>query len=135
MKLDHIGIAVDSINEARKFYETLGFKMNALEEVSSEKVKIGFFKISQDSEIELLEALDETSPIAKFIAKRGPGIHHLCFEVEDIRSVIEDLKKKGFQMINDQPKIGAKNSQIAFVHPNSTGGVLIEINQKKAALK
>ena len=132
MKLEHIGIAVKNIEASNKLFETLfnspHYKM---EEVASEGVKTSFFQLGE-SKIELLEASNEDSAIAKFIAKKGEGIHHLAFEVLDIDFEIDRLSKEGFQLIHQTPKDGADNKRIAFLHPKSTNSVLIELCQEKA---
>jgi methylmalonyl-CoA/ethylmalonyl-CoA epimerase len=127
-KIDHIGIAVKSIEEALMFYEALGVKPYHFEEVESQKVKTAFIKVG-DTNIELLEATSETSPIAKFIEKKGEGIHHICYEVEDVAEELEKLKKEGIQLIDNEPKPGAHGKIVAFVHPKSTKGVLTELAQ------
>ncbi len=131
-KIEHLGIAVNNIEESAKVYEALlGSKCYKIEEVVSENVKTAFYQIG-DSKIELLEATDESSPIHKFIAKKGPGIHHIAFDVEDIYAEIERLKAEGFQLINETPKSGADNKIIAFLHPKSTDGILVELCQEKS---
>jgi methylmalonyl-CoA/ethylmalonyl-CoA epimerase len=127
-KIDHIGVAVKSIEEALMFYEALGVKPYHFEEVESQKVKTAFIKVG-DTNIELLEATSETSPIAKFIEKKGEGIHHICYEVEDVAEELEKLKKEGIQLIDNEPKPGAHGKIVAFVHPKSTKGVLTELAQ------
>ncbi|MGB0932713.1 MAG: methylmalonyl-CoA epimerase [Lishizhenia sp.] len=130
-KIEHLGIAVKNIEESRKIYETL---LNApcykIEEVKSEGVNTAFFQIG-DSKIELLEATNENSPIAKFIEKRGQGIHHIAFDVEDIDAEIVRLINEGFKMIHEVPKDGADNKRIAFLHPKSTDGILVELCMDK----
>ena len=132
MKLEHIGIAVKDIETSNKLFEALfnspHYKM---EEVESEGVKTSFFKLGE-SKIELLEASNEDSAIAKFIEKKGEGIHHLAFEVVDIDFEINRLSKEGFQLIHQTPKDGADNKRIAFLHPKSTNSVLIELCQEKS---
>lgn len=131
-KIEHIGIAVKNIEESIKLYEQLlKTKCYKIEEVKSEGVKTAFFKIG-DSKIELLEATNPDSPIAKFIEKRGVGMHHIAFDVTDIEAEIERLEKEGFQLIQKSPKDGADNKLIAFLHPKSTSGVLWELCQEKA---
>jgi len=127
--LDHIGVAVESLEEGRKFYEALGLGPMHVEEVPSEKVRVGFFELANQARIELLEPTSKDSPIAKFLEKRGPGVQQICLKVKDIRKTITELKAKGVQMINDEPKPGAGGCLIAFVHPKSTGGVLLELSQ------
>ncbi len=131
IKLDHIGIAVESMTQGKKIYEILGLKSDHEEIVKSEKVKTGFFPLANDCNVELLEATDKDSPVAKFIEKKGPGIHHICFRVKNIREVLARLKKEGINLINDEPKIGAHNMWVAFIHPKSTGGVLIELSEPR----
>jgi methylmalonyl-CoA/ethylmalonyl-CoA epimerase len=129
-KLEHIGIAVKNIDQAnRLFGALLGREHYKIESVESEGVKTAFFELS-GVKIELLEAIREDSPIAKFIEKRGEGIHHLAFEVSDIKKSITDYEKKGFERINKEPKPGADNKMICFLHPKSTGGVLVELCQE-----
>ena len=130
-KIEHIGIAVSNIQEASLIYEKLfGAAAYKQEEVASEGVKTAFFK-SGPNKIELLEATNPESPIAKFIAKKGEGIHHIAFEVEDIAFEIVRLKKEGFIILNEIPKNGADNKLVAFLHPKSTNGVLIELCQER----
>jgi methylmalonyl-CoA/ethylmalonyl-CoA epimerase len=132
-KIEHLGIAVNSIQESSKIYEKLlGSACYKLEEVESEGVKTAFFQIGE-SKIELLEATNESSPIAKFIAKKGQGIHHIAFDVTDIQSEIDRLKEAGFELIHITPKDGADNKIIAFLHPKSTDGILVELCQEKNA--
>ncbi len=129
-KIEHIGIAVNNLEEASIIYEKLfGAPAYKLEEVASEGVKTAFFK-SGPNKIELLEATNLESPIAKFIAKKGEGIHHIAFDVEDIRLEITRLKMEGFMILNEVPKKGADNKLVAFLHPKSTNGVLIELCQE-----
>jgi methylmalonyl-CoA/ethylmalonyl-CoA epimerase len=126
-KLEHIGIAVKNIDSANKlFAQLLGREHYKVEEVASEGVRTSFFEIG-GLKIELLEATNDSSPIAKFIEKRGEGIHHLAFEVKDIRKRLEEYQQQGFQAINSEPKKGADNKMICFLHPKSTQGVLIEL--------
>ncbi len=130
-KIEHIGIAVSNLEEAIKTYEQLlGTPCYKQEEVSSEGVKTAFFQVGE-SKIELLEATTETSPIATFIAKKGQGIHHIAFDVTDIESSMAELKDQGFQLLNEQPKSGADNKLVAFLHPKSSNGVLVELCQEK----
>jgi len=130
MKLEHIGIAVKDIEASNKLFETLFNKpAYKMEEVESEGVKTSFFQVGE-SKIELLQATHDDSPIAKFISKKGEGMHHIAFEVEDIEFEIERLKTEGFTLIHSTPKLGADNKRIAFLHPKSTNGVLIELCQE-----
>jgi len=128
-KIEHIGIAVKSLNDAiKKFEMLLETPCYKIEEVEEQKVRTAFFRVGE-SKIELLEATSEDSPIAKFIEKRGEGIHHIAFEVEDIKNKLVEVKELNFQLIDDMPKVGADNFLIAFLHPKSTNGVLIEFCQ------
>jgi len=130
-KVDHIGIAVKSIEEARKFYEeVLGLKVTGIEEVEEQKVKTAFIPVGE-SEIELLESTSEDGPVAKFIEKRGEGIHHIALQVDDIEKVLEKLKERGIVLIDEVPRYGAGGAKIAFVHPKSANGVLLELCERK----
>lgn len=129
LRIDHIGIAVRDMEASNAlFQQLLGEAHYKVETVETEKVATSFFRIGE-SKIELLEATDPDSPIAKFIEKRGEGIHHLAFEVEDIHAEIERLEKEGFVPLNREPKRGADNKWVAFLHPKSTNGVLVELCQ------
>lgn len=131
-KIEHIGIAVSNLEEAIKTYtELLNTPCYKTEEVTSEGVKTAFFQIG-DSKIELLEATHDESPIAKFIAKKGQGIHHIAFDVTDIEASMAAYKEKGFQLLNETPKTGADNKLVAFIHPKSSNGVLVELCQEKS---
>jgi methylmalonyl-CoA/ethylmalonyl-CoA epimerase len=128
-KIEHIGIAVSNLETANKTYETLlGVAPYKAEDVESEGVTTSFFKVG-DSKIELLGATNEDSAIAKFIAKRGEGIHHIAYAVEDIEKEMKRLKNEGFKLLNETPKKGADNKLIAFLHPKSSNGVLVELCQ------
>ncbi|MFN5910643.1 MAG: methylmalonyl-CoA epimerase [Bacteroidota bacterium] len=130
-KIEHLGIAVASISESLPVYEALlGASCYKIEEVSSEGVRTAFLQIGE-SKLELLEATDPESPIAKFIAKKGKGIHHIAFDVENIHSEIERLTTLGFELISMTPKDGADNKLIAFLHPRSTDHILVELCQEK----
>ena len=129
-KIEHIGIAVKNISEANKIYEALlGTPPYKSEKVESEGVQTSFFKCGE-SKIELLEASNKESPIAKFIEKRGEGIHHIAFAVDNIYLEMERLKKEGFILLNEIPKKGADNKLVAFLHPKSSNGVLVELCQE-----
>lgn len=131
-KIEHLGIAVRDIDASNEVFAKLfGESHYKMEEVESEGVKTSFFKVG-DNKIELLEATNENSPIAKFIEKKGEGIHHVAFEVEDIYKEIERLKEEGFRVLNEEPKQGADNKLIVFLHPKSTNGVLIELCQERS---
>ncbi len=128
-KIEHLGIAVKDLTEANELYQKLlGVSHYKTEEVASEGVQTSFFQCGE-SKIELLAATNNESPIAKFIEKKGQGIHHIAFAVDDIKSEIERLKKEGFIVLNEVPKKGADNKLVVFIHPKSTGGVLIELCQ------
>jgi len=130
-KIEHIGIAVNNLEEAIATYtELLGTACYKTEEVQSEGVKTAFFQVG-DSKIELLQASNYESPIAKFIAKKGEGIHHIAFDVTDIEASMKELSGKGFQLLNEAPKNGADNKLVAFIHPKSSNGVLVELCQEK----
>ncbi|MDZ5471091.1 methylmalonyl-CoA epimerase (plasmid) [Bacillus sp. 31A1R] len=129
-KIDHIGIAVKSIDETLPFYtDTLKLELLGIEEVESERVKVAFLQVGE-SKIELLEPTSEESAIAKFIEKRGEGIHHVALGVESIQARIDEIKEIGIQMIQDVPKKGAGGAMVAFMHPKSTGSVLYELCEK-----
>lgn len=131
--LNHVGIAVHSIDEQRPFYEQqLGAAFECYEEVPQQKVKVGFFKVG-DVRLELLEPTDPESPVAKFLEKRGEGLHHLAFTVESIEDRISELKESGLRMIDETPRTGAHHMRIAFVHPKSSHGVLTELCEPAAA--
>lgn len=130
-KIEHLGIAVKDIEQANRLYEKLlGVPPYKQEAVESEAVLTSFFKVG-DSKIELLASTNEDGPIGKFIAKKGEGIHHIAFDVENIELELDRLEKEGFQLINKTPKSGADNKLVAFLHPKSTNGVLIELCQEK----
>lgn len=129
IKVEHIGIAVKSLEEGNALYaRLLGQPHYKIEEVESEHVKTSFFQVGE-SKIELLEATAEESAIARFIEKRGEGIHHVAFEVEDIRAEMKRLASEGFRLLNKEPKRGADNKLVCFVHPKSANGVLVELCQ------
>ena len=129
-KIEHIGIAVKDLEASNALFEKLlGVPHYKIEEVASEGVKTSFFK-SGPNKIELLEATKSDSPIAKFLEKKGEGIHHIAFAVEDIVSKIERLKGEGFVVLNETPKKGADNKLVAFLHPKGTNGVLVELCQE-----
>jgi len=129
-KIEHIGIAVKDLKKANELYAQLfGEAHYKVEEVASEGVNTSFFKVGENK-IELLEATNNDSAIAKFIEKKGEGIHHIAFDVDDIEAEIKRLKSEGFKIINETPKKGADNKLVAFLHPKSTNGVLIELCQE-----
>lgn len=125
--IEHIGIAVKNLEESIKYYEdVLGMKCYAVEEVEEQKVKTAFFKVG-DTKIELLESTDPEGPIGKFVEKKGPGVHHIAFAVDDVQEALLDVQAKGVNLIDKQPRNGAENLKIGFLHPKSTGGVLTEL--------
>jgi methylmalonyl-CoA/ethylmalonyl-CoA epimerase len=126
-KIDHLGIAVGNLEDAVKFYkENLGLELLGYEEVKEQMVKVAMFKCGE-SRIELLEATSENSPIFKFIEKKGPGLHHTAIKTDDLEKELKKLEEKGVRLIDSKPRIGAGGHKIAFVHPKSTGGVLLEL--------
>lgn len=129
--IEHLGIAVNSIEEALPYYEgVLGLKCYSVEEVKDQKVKTAFFKVGQ-TKIELLEPTDSESPVAKFLEKRGPGIHHIAFCVHDVERQLAVAEEKGVKLIDKRPRRGAEGLDIAFLHPKSTLGVLTELCEDK----
>ncbi|MGH9458073.1 MAG: methylmalonyl-CoA epimerase [Thermoanaerobaculia bacterium] len=128
MKLDHIGIAVKSLDAAR-IYEDLGLSVSHVETVETQGVKTAFLPVG-DTRLELLEPTGPDSPVAKFIGKRGEGVHHLCFEVSDIEMELEKLQAKGYRLVNEAPVPGAKGRRVAFLHPSAGNGVLIELTER-----
>ncbi len=131
LKIDHLGIAVNSIAEARKlFQDTLGLNLEGTETVEEQKVTTAFFPVG-DSEVELLESTAPDGPIAKYLDKRGEGIQHIAFRVENIEEALAELKEKGIRLIDEKPRKGAGGAKIAFLHPKSTHGVLIEISERE----
>ncbi len=129
-KIDHLGVAVKSIEKALEFYQkTLGIEPTGVEEVPSQKVKVAFLPVGE-SNIELLEPTSEDSAIARHIEKRGEGIAHLAFKVDDIQEALSTLKEKGVRLINETPQPGAHGAKIAFIHPKSTNGILIELCER-----
>ncbi len=128
--IDHLGIAVKSLEAAKKMYESLGMLVLPEEEVAAEKVRAAMVPLGE-SRIELLEATSEESPIARFIAKRGEGLHHVSLRVDDLSAAVEKLKKNGVRLISDEIKIGAGGHLYVFIHPSSTGGVLLELTEEQ----
>jgi methylmalonyl-CoA/ethylmalonyl-CoA epimerase len=130
-KVDHIGIAVSNLEESIKFYvEVLGLKLHGTETVEEQKVKVAFLPVG-DTEVELLEATSPDSPIAKFIEAKGQGVQHIAFKVDNIEAALEEMRAKGVRLIDEKPRYGAGGAKIAFLHPKSTNGVLIELCEKK----
>ena len=133
MRIDHIGIATNGIDDAATFYrDALGLSVGEIEEVPNQKVRVAMLPTGE-SRIELLEPTSADSPISKFLEKRGPGIHHIAVRVDDIESSLSKLKSQGARLIDEEPRTGAGGCLVAFVHPSSTGGVLVELveNQKR----
>jgi methylmalonyl-CoA/ethylmalonyl-CoA epimerase len=129
--IDHLGIAVKSLAQAKKFYRTLGLEITDEEVVESEKVKVAMIPLG-DSRIELLEPTGPDSTVAKFLEKRGEGLHHVALHVPDLSHAVEELKASGARLISDEIKVGAGGHLYVFVHPSSTGGVLLELVQEAA---
>ena len=130
MKIDHIGIATRGIDETARFWrEALALEITETEEVAEQKVRVAMLAIGE-SRIELLEATSDDSPISRFLEKRGPGIHHIAVRVDDIRGTLVELKEKGARLIDEEPRMGAGGCLVAFVHPSSTDGVLLELVQQ-----
>jgi len=130
-KVDHIGVAVSNLEEALKIYtEVLGLKLHGTEVVEEQKVRVAFMPVG-DTEIELLESTDPEGPIAKFIEKRGEGIQHIAFRVDDIEEALEQMRQKGVRLIDEKPRYGAGGARIAFLHPKATGGVLVELCERE----
>ncbi|PCJ14150.1 MAG: methylmalonyl-CoA epimerase [Candidatus Neomarinimicrobiota bacterium] len=131
--IEHVGIAVESLDESSPFWrEVLGISHRTTETVESEGVVTDIYDTGS-GKVELLSALSEDSPIGKFLAKRGPGIHHICLQVDDIRGAIVELKAAGIELVNDEPSIGAEGYLVVFVHPRSAGGVLVELAERSSS--
>lgn len=128
--ISHIGIAVKDLDEGIAFYQKLGLELEAIEEVPSQKVKVAFFPCG-DTRIEVLAPTSEDSPIAKFIEKKGEGIQHIAFAVDELPAALSEMSEKGVQLIDKEPRPGAHGADIAFLHPKSTKGVLIELCKEK----
>jgi len=128
----HIGIAVSDLDEAVAFYrDVLGLKLEGVHVVNEQKVTVAFFTTGSETKIELLEPTESESPVAKFIEKRGEGIHHIALKVKNIESILEEFKKKGLTVIDEKPRIGVSGAKIAFIHPKSTRGVLLELYETR----
>ena len=126
-KINHIAIAVNNLEQAAGFYQTvMGLTLSGIEVVTAQKTKVGFFKIGE-SNIELVQPAEPDSPLVKFLETKGQGIHHICLEVDDIEAEVKAFLEKGATMVDQKPRPGAHNTRVAFVHPKSSGGVLIEI--------
>ena len=129
-EVEHIGIAVRELEEAKKIYcDILGLELTGEKTLPERGVKVAFLETG-NTKVELLEGLSEDSPVARFVERKGPGIHHLCFEVEDIERVLEELKEAGVRLIDEQARPGAEGKLVAFLHPKSALGVLIELSEK-----
>jgi methylmalonyl-CoA/ethylmalonyl-CoA epimerase len=129
-RVDHIGIAVKSIAESLKFYEALGLKSVGVEEVAEQKVRVAFLPLGE-AEIELLESTSPDGPVAKYIDKNGEGIQHVALRVDNLVAALAELKAHGVRLIDEKPRYGAGGAKIAFVHPRSTGGVLLELSERE----
>ena len=130
IKVDHIGIAVNSIDVGKNFWsDILGLPFEGDETVAEQKVRTAFFPVGE-SEVELLESTSSDGPISKYIEKKGEGIQHVAFRVEDINSALSELKQKGIRLIDETPRKGAGGAKIAFLHPKSTNGVLVELCER-----
>jgi methylmalonyl-CoA/ethylmalonyl-CoA epimerase len=126
-KINHIAIAVNNLEEAAKFYQTvMGLTLSGVEVVPAQKTKVGFFKIGE-SNIELVQPAEPDSPLVKFLEAKGQGIHHICLEVDDVEAAVKSFLEKGATMVDHKPRPGAHQTKVAFVHPKSSGGVLIEL--------
>ncbi len=126
LPLDHVGVAVPSIQESAATFEPItGATCSTIEELPEQDVNVAFV-----GSIELIEPRSDTSPVARFLTRRGPGIHHVAYRVSDLRATLQDLNTRGFQLIDDEPRLGARGHLVAFVHPESTGGTLIELVQR-----
>ena len=128
MKLDHVAIAVTSLEETEALYKCLGLTVGGREELPDMGIRVSFINIGE-TRLELLESMNPSSTVAKFLASKGPGLHHIAFEVEDIYKSLKEMKEQGYRLIDEEPRPGAGNKLIAFVHPKATGGVLLELSQ------
>ncbi len=127
-RLDHIGVAVRSIAEGARLYRAIGLELTGVEEVREQGVRVGFIPLG-GPRLELLEPLDDASPIARHLQRRGPGLHHVCIAVPDVRAAMERLRASGYELLSDEPQPGAHGSQVCFLHPRAAHGVLIELAQ------
>src|SRR6266850_4017609 len=131
MKIDHIGIATRQLEEGLAVWrDALGLRINSTEEIAEQGVRVAMLAVGE-THVELLEALTPDSPVGKFLAKRGPGIHHIALEIDDIAASLAELKSKGARLIDETPRVGAGGCLVAFVHPSSTDGVLLELVQRR----
>ncbi len=133
-KIDHIGVAVVSIDDALAVYRALGLEEAHREDVPAQKVRTAFLPVGE-SRIELLEPTAEDSPVSKFLLRRGGGVHHVCFAVDDLEAALEDLRGRGFRLLHERPVPGADGKRVAFLHPDAGQGVLIELSEKGAPEK
>jgi methylmalonyl-CoA/ethylmalonyl-CoA epimerase len=127
-KLDHIGVAVESLDGGVEFYQALGLELEGVEVVTDQGVKVGFLPVGEPR-LELLEPTGPSSPIARHLERRGPGLHHICLRVDDIRAAMRNLSDRGYRLMSDEPQQGAHDCLVCFVHPKSAGGVLLELSQ------
>lgn len=127
-KLDHVGIAVRSIAESVSFYEALGLELTGTEDVPEQGVRVGFVPLGE-TRLELLEPLGDDGPVARHLDRRGPGLHHLCIRVGDIRAVMARLAADGYRLLSEEPQAGAHGCLVCFIHPKDAGGVLLELSQ------
>jgi methylmalonyl-CoA/ethylmalonyl-CoA epimerase len=131
MGVDHVGVAVKNLEEAISVYrDVLGFKLLGVHVLEERKVRVAFLSTGGETQIELLEPLGGESPIAKFLENRGEGVHHIAVIVDDIEEVLKDFKKRGVALVDEKPRVGAEGKKIAFIHPKSTKGVLLELVMK-----
>ena len=131
LKIDHLGIAVNSIDQGKNFWtDVLGLDFEGSETVHEQKVTTAFFPVGE-SEVELLESTSPDGPVAKYIEKKGEGIQHIAFRVENIEDALDELRKKGIRLIDEKPRIGAGGAKIAFLHPKATNGVLVELCERE----
>jgi len=134
LKIDHLGIAVNSIDQGKKFWaDILGLQFEGTETIREQKVTTAFFPVGE-SEVELLESTAPDGPIARYLEKKGEGIQHIALRVEDIEAALQELKDKGVRLIDEKPRKGAGGARIAFLHPKSTGGVLVELCEKNGSI-
>ncbi len=130
LKIDHLGIAVKSISEGKNFWaDVLGLEFEGTETVEEQKVTTAFFPVGE-SEVELLESTSPDGPIAKYLEKKGAGLQHIAFRVENLESALQELKDKGVRLIDEKPRHGAGGAKIAFLHPKATGGILVELCER-----
>jgi methylmalonyl-CoA/ethylmalonyl-CoA epimerase len=129
LKIDHLGIAVPSLEEAKAAWETLGFRVEGAHDVPTEKVRVAFLPVGE-SRLELLEPTDSSSPIARFLEKRS-GLHHVCVLVDDLESALTSMKERGVPLLDEKPRVGAGGCRVAFVHPKGAAGVLLELKERE----